>query len=493
MKKLFLALLIFNFQFSIFNSLRAQDFYDSNEFGYSFKDEGVVISSAPQNITATDLVIPDSVDYQGTSYPIIGIAMSVFEEQDYIKTVKIGNCVKSMEEMAFYGCDALESVTCGDSLQNISTLAFCECKSLTHVDLRNVWGIASLAFSYCTSLRTLIIPASLQYLDMCAFQDGCRDITLSLPYDSRERLTRTLVLSSENDDLIPESQIIERNPVEQDVNNDGHINSGDVVTIYNYIIDPDATGIHPFRADTNLDGDVNSGDVVDIYNAIINDKPVKPIDPVDPPTPPADTLPYPFSVSNAKTVSFSKGNLQYVGGKWQFASKQYEYFGTDQSSDHKDMFPFNGYTCPEGWYCLTNSEWTYLLSQRTVSNTLSDGALYTLATLGDTYKGMIVFPDTYTHPDGTGFTAGTYNTFSNYTATVSLEGWALMEKAGAMFLPCAGYKSRGETWKGVGTQGCYMTTTATGGNYYDPWFDPNFVSLTETSYQSTWSSVRLVK
>ena len=485
MKKFLLLALIFNFQFSIFNSLRAQTVLTSGrDYAFNVKEKKAwFISNSTYDIT--DAIIPDSVEFNGINCAVVGIDNSAFEGSQTLKSIKIGNCVQTIGQWAFSNCVSLKSVILGNGLETIEHAAFNGCESLSHVNLGNsLQTIGPGAFTRCYSLHTIIIPNSIQRIGGEIFSECPADLTLSIPYGSRSLFSVT---------RIDDAYLIERNPVEQDVNNDGHINSGDVVTIYNYIIDPDATGIHPFRADTNLDGDVNSGDVVDIYNAIISDKPVKPIDPVVPPTPPADTLPYPFSVSNAKTVSFSKGNLQYVGGKWQFASKQYEYFGTDQSSDHKDMFPFNGYTCPEGWYCLTNDEWTYLLSQRTVSNTLSDGALYTLATLGDTYKGMIVFPDTYTHPDGTGFTAGTYNTFSNYTATVSLEGWALMEKAGAMFLPCAGYKSRGETWKGVGTQGCYMTTTATGGNYYDPWFDPNFVSLTETSYQSTWSSVRLVK
>ena len=272
-----------------------------------------------------------------------------------------------------------------------------------------------------------------------------------------------------------------------DVNHDKDVNTTDVVAIYSYITNGYDSGFARGRADVNRDKDVNTTDVVGVYDVIINGEPPYI------PTVPDDALLYPFSVSNAKTVLFAKGNLQYVDDNWQFASKQYEDFGTFQSDNHKDMFPYNSYTCPKGWYCLTNDEWEYLLTKRTVSNTLSDGALYTLATLGNAYKGMIVFPDEYTHPAGTGFTAGTYNAPSDFTATVSLDGWKLMEKAGAMFLPCSGYKSMGETWKGVHNEGCYMTTTPGGRGYYDPYFGSTFVSFTETSNVSTWSSVRLVR
>ena len=269
-----------------------------------------------------------------------------------------------------------------------------------------------------------------------------------------------------------------------DVNRDDKINTTDVVGIYSYIEQGDASGITRAWADANRDTQVNTTDVVAVYDLIINGEPQEL---------PAGALPYPFSIHADYTVLFAKGNLQYVDGNWQFAAHQYEYFGTDQSADHKDMFPYFEYICPEGWFCLSNEEWTYLLSQRTVSNSLIDGALYTLATLGGQYKGMIVFPDEYNHPADADFTPGTDNNGTGFSATVSLEGWALMEKAGAMFLPCAGYKSQGETWKGVDVQGCYITTSPTGVNYYDPWFGSDFVSLTETSNQNTWSSVRLAR
>ncbi|MBO5629117.1 MAG: hypothetical protein J5965_08605, partial [Aeriscardovia sp.] len=194
-------------------------------------------------------------------------------------------------------------------------------------------------------------------------------------------------------------------------------------------------------------------------------------------------------------VVFSQGNLQKVGDMYQFANNQYDYFGTDQSDTRRDMFAFLDYSNPdvdESWFMLSHDEWKYLLITRSVTNTLSDGARYTMATIGDTYKGLIIFPDYYTHPEGTGFTPGVFNSNSNYTAKVSLEGWAMMEAAGCVFLPAAGYCSRGITWNGVGEYVCYMSTTPSGMYYYDPYFRPDGVYLDETSSKETWSSIRLV-
>ena len=60
--------------------------------------------------------------------------------------------------------------------------------------------------------------------------------------------------------------------INEDINYDGKVNSSDVVGIYNYIINADASGRVVWEADVNGDGLVNSADVIKIYNRIINGK-----------------------------------------------------------------------------------------------------------------------------------------------------------------------------------------------------------------------------
>lgn len=207
-----------------------------------------------------------------------------------------------------------------------------------------------------------------------------------------------------------------------------------------------------------------------------------------------------FSVSTTKQVAFAPGNLQKVNGVWQFASHQYDYFGESQTDTQKDLFGFNDYSSPSGgttWYALSRPEWKYLLASRSVTNSLSAGARYTLATLGGTYKGMIVFPDVYNHPAGA-TVSGTpvYNAASNYTATITLADWIKMELAGAIFLPAAGYYSKASepySYKDVGTGGLYTSTTVyTDYNNYDIYFKADLVKLDDDSNKSSLLSVRLV-
>ena len=192
----------------------------------------------------------------------------------------------------------------------------------------------------------------------------------------------------------------------------------------------------------------------------------------------SDMLNGQFTVSayGAK-IAFSKGNLQQIDGNWQFAEHQYDYLGDsqDRNSTTRDVFKFNDYSLPnndDSWFVMSSNQWKYLLTTRSVTNTLSDGARYTMATLGGTYKGLILFPDSYTHPDGTDFTPGVYNDASDYTATVSLEGWSLMEAAGCVFLPATGYYSVDGVWRYVGDGVVYSSSTILGDIYhrYTPWF-----------------------
>lgn len=54
-----------------------------------------------------------------------------------------------------------------------------------------------------------------------------------------------------------------------DVNGDGLINATDVVSIYNFIINGEKSGINRTRANVNGDDQVNTSDVIAVYNIII--------------------------------------------------------------------------------------------------------------------------------------------------------------------------------------------------------------------------------
>lgn len=257
-----------------------------------------------------------------------------------------------------------------------------------------------------------------------------------------------------------------------------------------------------------------------------------------------------FSVSAGKRVHFSRGNLRafYNSSKsweWYFSTNQWDYVGDAKgntiingngslsSSEYAvDLF---GWSTPaesnfyginesednsvysnafldwskvtnfrsifvEGWFTMSNSEWTYLLNSRTTTTTNmptgtnSDYARYIKAQVASE-NGLILFPDKYAHPADASVTVSSaaYNTANKGygSFTVDAENWTKMEEAGAVFLPAGGYR-HGTTMQYAGTYGAYWSSTSTSS---DKATSMDFSSSKVEAYntnRSTGCSVRLV-
>lgn len=170
-------------------------------------------------------------------------------------------------------------------------------------------------------------------------------------------------------------------------------------------------------------------------------------------------LPGAFSIAADKKIHFAQGNLQYVG-TWQFAANQWDIMGNTQADDHRDLFGWGTGDTPNKvsgddvdyltfndwganvitsggntanlWRTLSIIEWRYMLRER-------DNAAerVTVGTVND-IEGLILLPDEWTLPDGQTMTIhhAQYAT-NSYTPAQ----WAILEAAGAVFLPYAGDRS----------------------------------------------------
>lgn len=221
-----------------------------------------------------------------------------------------------------------------------------------------------------------------------------------------------------------------------------------------------------------------------------------------------------FSVGSGSTVKFSRGNLQYQANSntWQFAAHQYDMIGADNgniSSTYAgwiDLFgwatnasagngthyqPWDSSTddaygnivassgwdnlessedwasnIGTGWRTLSSTEWDYLLNTRTTAATVNgtSDARWSVAQIsagGNTISGLILFPDNFAEGTPTGVSWGGINAYEYpYTvSTCTADGWAALEDAGCVFLPCAGYRD-GISISNVGSEGFYWTATS---------------------------------
>ena len=231
-------------------------------------------------------------------------------------------------------------------------------------------------------------------------------------------------------------------------------------------------------------------------------------------------LPGLYSVSATKKVRFSQGNLQYTKstGVWSFMEHQYDivetlnqWVGNDYAGQDvvslfcygtsgynygatvyqpwsttnryadccgSNLYDINqadwGYNAitnggnkeNSGWRTLTRNEWSYLFNTRTAStvNNVAN-ARYAKAQVAGVH-GVILFPDSYTHPNAVGLPTGINATGdagwngNNYTA----DDFELMEVNGAVFLPAAGYRLGDPRVYYVGSDLQYWTSYFSGNN-----------------------------
>lgn len=100
---------------------------DGTELAVSYGGKNVIMG---KNNYAGDVVIPESVVYEGHTYPVTGIASSAFSECPALTSVTIPNSVTTIEESAFKQCVRLTSITLGSSVESVETFAFSGCNNL---------------------------------------------------------------------------------------------------------------------------------------------------------------------------------------------------------------------------------------------------------------------------------------------------------------------------------------------------------------------------
>ena len=254
-----------------------------------------------------------------------------------------------------------------------------------------------------------------------------------------------------------------------------------------------------------------------------------------------------FSVADNRVVSFSQGNLQYIGSAatpyWKFAEHQWDHLGingqeSDSPTANRDLFGWgasgynHGATCYQpwstsqtntdysaygsdtyslfdqtgqadwgynaisnggdqensGWRTLTKDEWNYLFYTR---STLS-GKRYAKAQVNGV-NGMILLPDDWSvdyYSLNSTNSSGSF--FSNNTLTAAQ--WAILEQHGAVFLPAAGYRI-GTSMYNVGSYGDYWS--ATNGNDAEASSATQFydmgLGVQDNYYRKCGFSVRLVR
>ena len=160
---------------------------------YTLKDGQVTLVALPINISG-DIVIPESITYNGNAYSVMNIGYRAFYGYSGVTSITIPDSVTSIGEEAFAGCISLTSITIGDGVTSIGSNAFSECTSITTVTMptrainyipqdslttvviTSGESIGTYAFSNCSTLTNVTIPDSVTSINYEAFAN-CAALT----------------------------------------------------------------------------------------------------------------------------------------------------------------------------------------------------------------------------------------------------------------------------------------------------------------------------
>ena len=127
---------------------------------YNLNRENHTAEIAEENTVSGDLVIPETVVYEGNSYVITSIGLMAFRESKELQSIVMPNSITQIKKDAFCNCSKLTSVHLSDNLISIGQYAFQNCRSLTSIEFpASLNTIESCAFANC-GLTSVFIPKS---------------------------------------------------------------------------------------------------------------------------------------------------------------------------------------------------------------------------------------------------------------------------------------------------------------------------------------------
>ena len=141
-----------------------------------------------------DIVIPESITYNGSKYSVTSIGELAFIYCSGLTSIAIPNSITSIGESAFEGCSILTSVTIPNSVTSIGDRAFSNCYVLTSVTIPNsLTSIGDYAFSFCLNIENVycyaeVVPSTDVYT---FYYSDIENATLHVPASAIEAYKTT--------------------------------------------------------------------------------------------------------------------------------------------------------------------------------------------------------------------------------------------------------------------------------------------------------------
>ena len=161
-----------------------------------------------------------------------------------------------------------ESITVPEGCKAIMTYSFSDLKRCKYIELPSTLKYWKLCDPRGDDNLEIVLKAKEvpePDIDSDDRFKRCSHVTLYVPKESLEKY----LADSRYKGKFKEIKAIPDNvTLKGDINGDGKVNAADVTTVYNYIANPEATGLTLDKVDINGDGNVNATDITDLYNII---------------------------------------------------------------------------------------------------------------------------------------------------------------------------------------------------------------------------------
>lgn len=141
-------------------------------------------------ITST-ITIPETVEYNGHTYPITVVGMGqniMVDSPSTLTSVSFSKNVKTISDRAFTMCNNLSKITFGESIETIGNMAFSFTAITSLILPETTKKVVSSAFFACVNLETVIINDGIETLENKAFNFCSAISTIQIPRAFEDRI-----------------------------------------------------------------------------------------------------------------------------------------------------------------------------------------------------------------------------------------------------------------------------------------------------------------
>ena len=260
-------------------------------------------TSSMSAVYSGDVVIPQMVTYNGTTYAVTAIGDEAFYDCSGLANVTIPNSVTSIGSYAFRRCYSLTDVTIPLTVTSIGYFAFEYCYALTSVawnardckiveEYQGEYDVYNL-FAYCPSLKKITIGSEVERIGdeiFCIFDpnycnidtveclatqppvitEDCfwtytyNDATLFVPQQSMNQYA-----TAEGWKEFANIEGVSTGLMIGDTDGDGKVSIADVTALIDCLLSGDLTEINAVNADVDGDGRISIADVTELIDRLL--------------------------------------------------------------------------------------------------------------------------------------------------------------------------------------------------------------------------------